>query len=267
MAPHHPPASGPTPGIADAWHICRPTLIQAGFFGFAANLLVLAAPLYAEPIGNRLLDGQDAVGSPKLALIALGLFAVYALCGVARGHLLRRVDRQLGGDAAERPIVDGSLFDLFWIPLYLLALGWLHPGLCGMALAGAAALVALAAANELSMDWPPQSPASDRPDTAFPAVSSLEDNLLRVGLRFCAAIYQALVAGVGVLLVMRGDLSPGLAAGGILIGLKMLAMVQHMVGRWCELLDLRLIRRPDGAGPDGGGFPSSSQPTAGSAAR
>jgi len=188
----------------------RRALASAGVFGALANILVLCAPLYVGAMYDGLIRGRDGGGSFLLALAALGLFALYTALDAARARALARSGSAPRGGGPDR----GWRLDAAWIPVHLLVLAWLHPYLGALALAGVAALAALAAAGELA-----EQPLRGGQSTAFQA-----------GLRFCGVVYQALAIGAGAALVMHDSLEPGAFLGGALIVLTVLPAAARAAG-------------------------------------
>ncbi|CAO3430004.1 hypothetical protein [Azospirillum doebereinerae] len=188
----------------------RRALASAGVFGALANILVLGAPLYVGVLHDRLLQDRGDGGPFLLALAALGLFALHTALDAARSRALAHggcARRDTGPDTAWR-------LDAVWIPVHLLVLAWVHPYLGAMALAGVAALAALAAAGEFS-----EQPLRGGQSTAFQA-----------GLRFCGVVYQALAIGAGAALVLHDELAPGAFLGGVLIVLTVLPAAARAAG-------------------------------------
>lgn len=149
----------------------RPALLQVAVFSAAVNLLMLTGPAYMLQIYDRLLPS----GSVELLLQFFGVVVgLYAFLGVndfiRRRRLSRaaeRLDALLGELAfrqrpgASDPLRDLatlrgflsgpavlSLFDLPWIPVFLVTVALIHPALGWLALAGAVVAVGLAWANE-----------------------------------------------------------------------------------------------------------------------
>jgi len=195
-----------TPDIAAARRVQRSSLIKAGAYAALANGLLLGAPLYTVPMLERLRGNGDGRQFLILAAAALGLFTLYTLLDGARAR-------------ASTPDVMGPglawRLDALWIPVHVLVLTLLHPTLGAMALAGVAALGTLIALGALAGPAPwdsgPQSFARWTDDPYGPS------DAFHIGLRFCGVVYQALIVGVGVGLVLQDALSPGLFAGAALI--------------------------------------------------
>ncbi|XKH36495.1 hypothetical protein ACIU1J_19080 [Azospirillum doebereinerae] len=188
----------------------RRALASAGVFGALANLLVLCAPLYVGVLYDSLLQDRGNGGALLLALAALGLFGIHTALDAARSQALARSGSARRGAGPDR----AWLLDAVWIPVHLLVLAWVHPYLGAMALAGVAALAALAAAGELS-----EQPLRGGHSTAF-----------RAGLRFCGVVYQALALGVGAALVLHDALAPGLFLGGVVVVLTVLPAAARAAG-------------------------------------
>jgi ATP-binding cassette subfamily C protein len=188
--PGHAPQGGaaaprpqaPSP-LRDALDRHRWVLTAIGLFSLVINLLMLAGPLFMMQVYDRVLTSRSVPTLLALFAITAALFAVMGLLEVIRSRVLVRLSLMLDRDLAKpmfeaevaatlsrpgkgvavspvreletvRQFVAGpsatALFDLPWVPVYLLVIFLLHPvlGLC--AVAGAALLMLLAVANELS---------------------------------------------------------------------------------------------------------------------
>jgi ATP-binding cassette subfamily C exporter for protease/lipase/ATP-binding cassette subfamily C protein EexD len=154
---------------------------MAGVFSSCINLLYLSSPLYLMQVYNRVLVNENLTTLLMLTVIlALALLTMAALDAMRAQILIRcgvRLDEKLSGRVFEalilrsaqqgfsrgaerlrelddfRTFVTGPgvhfIFDLPWIPIYLLLLFFIHPVLGTVALIGALLLLGLAALNEL----------------------------------------------------------------------------------------------------------------------
>lgn len=250
MAPHHPTEP------ATLWRAFRKPLTTAALSGVAANLLALASPFGAVLAYDRLMANDEATTAFLVALIALALFAAHSLLTFVRARLLARVGQQVGaaltdrfGDATAMDRLSprgresgalhnryrdlasvrgflagpmtGPLLDLPWLPVYALVLTVVHPGLGAMALVGLSALLALGAAEDISnedADPAPAQPNASLPDASLWGTAGDFRDLAAVGLHFCCVVYQALLLGLALVLIQRGELSPGTLPGVFIIG-------------------------------------------------
>ncbi len=251
-------------------HTARQPLVAAALAGTLANLLTLAAPFATTLAYAALVGSEDAVVPLLIAVMALALYAAHTLLGVARARWLARAGRALGTAMTDRfseteriearaaratdsvgltqryrdltalrrflggPLT-GPLLDAPWLPLYTLGLGLVHPGLGAMALVGLSALLALGAADDLHRDEAEaESSPADGADSLWGTTGDTTD-LMAVGLHFCCVVYQVLLLGVTVVLIQRGELSPGVAPGVFILAWAALRTAQRLVAARMEL--------------------------------
>ncbi|MDP2793588.1 MAG: type I secretion system permease/ATPase [Sulfurisoma sp.] len=160
-----------------------------------------------------------------------------------------------------------AFFDAPWAPIYLAVIFFLHPVLGWFSLAGACVLVALtwtteaatrkplAAANNAAIKsnaYATNNLANAEVIEAMGMLPALADRWLkrhnthlalqaiasdRAGLigavtKFVRLTMQSLILGVGALLVIKGDLTPGgMIAASILMG-RALSPVEQLIGNW-----------------------------------
>jgi ABC-type protease/lipase transport system fused ATPase/permease subunit len=158
-----------------AWRRCRPALIAAALFSGILNLLTLALPLHSMQVMDRVLASRSQDTLIFLTLAALATILLASVLEAVRGRLLARaaewLEATLAGPACRRLIegaLDGgmeaadplrdlallraalsepamlALFDLPWIPVFLVAITLLHPLMGVLAAATSVLLVALA---------------------------------------------------------------------------------------------------------------------------
>lgn len=154
----------------------RGTLAGVALFSAVINLLMLTAPVFMMQVYDRVLTSRSMPTLVALLVMAGAMLALMALLDGLRGVILGRIgialdkalrervfntvveqalSRNTQGDGQQlvrdldcvRGFIGGAgfvaLFDLPWIPFYLLVCFAFHPLLGGAALAGAAVLVAL----------------------------------------------------------------------------------------------------------------------------
>jgi ABC-type protease/lipase transport system fused ATPase/permease subunit len=283
MAPHHPTEP------ATVWQAFRKPLTTAALFGVAANLVALASPLGGILAYDRLTASDGSATAFLIALIALALFAAHTLLTFTRARLLARVGRRVGAALTDRfgdcdlierlPARDpatgalqnryrdlasvrgflagpttGPMLDLPWLPIYALSLAVAHPGLGAMALVGLSALLALGAAEAISSEDGDDAAPAALPDSSLWSMADDFSGLAAVGLEFCRVVYQALLLGVALVLVQRGELSPGILPGVFIIGgvtmrtaQQTLALRAESVAAWAAYRRLtgRVLNRTD----------------------
>jgi ATP-binding cassette, subfamily C, bacterial exporter for protease/lipase len=167
-----------------------------------------------------------------------------------------------------------AFFDAPWAPIYLLVITLLHPWLGLFSLVGSLILVALtwltekitqkplAEANTASMqanifatnnlknaeviDAMGMLPAvqsrwyaKHRVSVALQQIASDRAGAISAATRFFRLAQQSLILGLGALLVIKGELSPGgMIAASILMG-RVLAPVEQLIGVWKNLVSVR----------------------------
>jgi PrtD family type I secretion system ABC transporter len=154
---------------------CRPALIAAAGFSGILNLLTLSLPLHSMQVMDRVLSSRSSDTLIFLTLAALGAVLLASVLEAVRGRLLARtaewLEASLSGPACSRMIesaLDGraeaadplrdlnmlrsalagpamlALFDVPWIPVFLIAITLLHPLMGALALGTSVLLLALA---------------------------------------------------------------------------------------------------------------------------
>lgn len=146
-----------------------------------ANLLMLTGPLYMMQIYDRVLTSGSAQTLIALTVLVVGLYSAFSLLDAIRARMLVRLAGIYEARMAEkvfrtttllplkaaaettrsdpisdldqiRQFISGpgpiAIFDLPWMPIYLLAIYALHPLLAGFTAAGAIVLFVLMLANE-----------------------------------------------------------------------------------------------------------------------
>lgn len=178
--PTHSTPSRPGPDVAGTILAgSRHALIGVGVFSGVTNLLMLTGPLFMLQVYDRVLVSRSLPTLWVLGLIATALYIAFAMIDYARSRVLARIGDRLEAkfserafrreiaDAFEGQATDGrptadlatirrflggpaplALFDLPWVPLYLVVLGLLHWSLGLMGLLGVAVVVSLAILND-----------------------------------------------------------------------------------------------------------------------
>ena len=176
-----------------AFAASRGALIGVGLFSAMSNVLMLTGSIFMLQVYDRVLPSGSKATLVALALVAGMMFGVQALLDVIRGRLLVRIatalDERLherifrthialpltktdhGGAQplrdleAIRSFLSGfgpiALFDLPWLPVFLLAIFALHPLLGIVALLGAVLLVALTVLTEFLTRAPLKAATAD----------------------------------------------------------------------------------------------------------
>jgi ATP-binding cassette subfamily C protein len=268
-------------------------------FALATNLLLLTLPLYMLQIYDRVLPAQSGETLAFLTLIAVAAIVVLAVLEAARSILAQRAAAAFdvamsepairatlrlgpaaGGAQALRDVTAlrnliasrllFNLFDLPFAPVFIGLLYLIHPALFWWTLAGAAILVAIAAANEVAThnanrrngeqailagrradeltraadsvlamgmasdtiaDW-----GNIRREELVAAENAGRINSLFSGLsRFVRLGLQIAVLGYGARLVLAGEMTAGMIFASSLISGRGLQPVDQAIGSWRQL--------------------------------
>ena len=295
-----------TDETATSLKACRRHFATAAAFSFALNVLHLAAPLYMMQVYDRVISSGSETTLAMLTIVTLGAFAALAGIDRARTSVLAaaslRLDRLLAGRVFSammsnavktgdkhnqalrdldtcRSFVSGhgmtAMFDLPWLPLYILVIGFgLHPALGLFAFLCAAVLVAMAVLSEVRVralssqshtrnqaayTW---AEASLRNAHAVQAMSMMPGLLRRWSrerssavmtqqqlsertsamtalVRFLRMSMQSLVLGLGAWLVIERAATPGsIFAASLLLG-RALQPIEQIIGQWQTMLSAR----------------------------
>ena len=169
---------------------CRATFFTVGLFSGVINVLMLTGALFMLEIYDRVLPSRSFPTLIGLAILVLILFAVQGLLDIIRSRILVRVgasvDETLRGRVLHAilriPLLTGNhsnhsqpvrdldtvrsflsgngpiaLFDLPWIPVYLVVIFAFHVVLGITALGGAVVLICLTLATEVLSRSPARS--------------------------------------------------------------------------------------------------------------
>ncbi|MGR3660859.1 MAG: type I secretion system permease/ATPase [Paracoccaceae bacterium] len=161
-----PPPQGGTVFTAQ-----KSLFLIVGIFGFFANLLMLTAPIFALQVYDRVLSSRSVETLTALMLLAAFLFTVMGFLDYARKRIAARIGERVAsalapaafhaalsstGATADKRLhlhdLDNirrffassaftALYDLAWVPVFLLAIALFHPWLGVIALLGAAVLI------------------------------------------------------------------------------------------------------------------------------
>jgi ATP-binding cassette, subfamily C, bacterial exporter for protease/lipase len=152
-------AVSPSRGLAGIVCAYRREVLLLAIFSMVVNVLLLIPPLYLLQVFDQVLVHRSEMTLLAAALVALGLFAVLALCDWARArvlaHAAMRLEGELGAHSFQaslraqlaaagataaraasdlrqvRQFLNGpallAVFDLPWTPVYVAASFMLHP--------------------------------------------------------------------------------------------------------------------------------------------
>src|SRR5580693_3557586 len=173
--------------LAAALNACRQAFIAIAVFSGVSNLLMLSGALFMLEVYDRVLPSRSVPTLIGLMILVTGLYAAQGAIETIRSRILVRVGNSLDeamsmrvydaivrlplkmgarGDGAQpirdldtvRGFLSGvgpvALFDLPWMPVYLIICFVFHPYIGLTALAGAVVLVTLTVATELTTRQP-----------------------------------------------------------------------------------------------------------------
>ncbi len=277
----------------------RPTLITVGLFSAIINILMLTGPIYMLQIYDRVLSSGSVPTLQGLFMVVVILYAFLGLYQFLRARLLSRASYRLDSDLGDpamafwmqesldnqtqkehNPIRDLSMvrsfmsspaiqgiFDLPWIPLFLIVVFAIHPWLGYLTIAGAGVVIVAALLN--------QAVTRDSTDTAA-QIDGLEreflesshrnaDAIMTLGMRGAivarwrqiheAALAKAQEGGewtemfssfsrsfrlllqsalltVGAYLALQQQITPGMIIAASIIAGRALAPVDQVLGQW-----------------------------------
>lgn len=270
-----------------------------GLFSVFTNLLMLTGPIYMLQVYDRVLASGSIATLVALTALVAFLYAIMALLDHARARVMARIgarfqaglDRRVfeaalqqaarqPGDNASNGLRDleavqrlisspvaMAVFDMPWVPVFLVGIALFHPWLGYLALGGGGVLVLLTLANQLATRQPlvqthqaqmqvdrfgnqiqteaEMVQALGMRDAAFARWEQARDAVLVRVLRvtdlsgsFGAAsralrlFLQSAMLGLGAFLVIRGEMTPGaMIAASILLG-RALAPIEQAIGGW-----------------------------------
>jgi PrtD family type I secretion system ABC transporter len=284
----------------------RPYFIAVGVFSSTINLLYLSSPLYLMQVYNRVLRSESIPTLALLTLILIVALLVMAILDAMRAQMLTRcgilLDEKLASRVFSalvqkscrsgyslgalplreldefRAFVTGPgihfLFDVPWIPLYLILLYFIHPILGVVATVGAVLLLGLAFLNEAVTRKPmDDAQAAARRSFVFTenimqhadviramgmqsaverhwqgsragmlvrqAFASDRNALISAGIRFTRLLLQSLILGTGAWLAIDHAISPAtIFAASIIMG-RAIIPVEQAVSAWKQAATAR----------------------------
>ncbi|WP_299507929.1 ATP-binding cassette domain-containing protein [uncultured Roseobacter sp.] len=280
----------------------RQLLICVGFFSVFSNLLVLTGPLFMLLVYDQVLTSQSAPTLLALTLIMAFLFLMMGMMDHVRGRLLHRVSQRvlarnqspmlragvlqrvqgrIGPQANPARMLEQiaqvmaspgflALFDLPFVPLFIVALALFHPYLALLAIAGALICLGLSLLGQpvtrsaREMLETKQLEGTDLLDCIWtraddvrgmgliaPLVGCWQDRRtammhpeaivadrqggITVALKTFRIFLQSAILALGAVFVLTGDISAGaMIAGSILMG-RALAPIDMLTSHWVAM--------------------------------
>lgn len=281
---------------SDALRSLRRRFLQAAAFSAAISLLMLTGPLYMLQIYDRVLASGSVPTLVGLFIIVLVLYGFMGVYEFMRSRLLTRAAYrfdELTGELSFRALLEGDgnpasgsamrdleivraflsgpairgLFDLPWIPVFLIAVFIIHPWLGYLTLAGAGVVVAVALINE----WSSRTPTAramqfDGVERAFVGQAlrnaetiralgmratiarrwreahgaSLEQSqiggdrsdLFAAGSRVFRLLLQSMLLTGGAYFALQQEISAGMIVGVSILAGRALAPIDQVIGQW-----------------------------------
>jgi PrtD family type I secretion system ABC transporter len=292
-----PPASSE---LAAALIACRQAFIAIGVFSGMSNILMLSGALFMLEIYDRVLPSRSIPTLVALLILIAGLYAAQGAIDMIRSRILVRVGNSLDETLSRRvydtivrlPLKSGikgdgsqpirdldtvrgflsgvgpvALFDLPWMPVYLIICFVFHTYLGLTALMGAVVLVTLTVITEFTTRRPTRTAtqfaaarnalmdASRRNAEAITAMGMVGriahrwDDLNRKyvassqrasdvagGLgamsKVLRLMLQSAILAVGAWLVINQQSTPGIIIAGSILGGRALAPVDSAIANW-----------------------------------
>jgi ATP-binding cassette subfamily C protein len=293
-----PPARSQTAAVLAS---CRGAFIGIGLVSGIINILMLTSSIFMMQVYDRVLGSQSVPTLVALSLIAVAAYLFQGWLDILRGRVLaltgERVDVEIGPKVhaavvdlplrapganqealqpfrqleALRSFLAGAgpvaLFDMPWMPIYLLVCFLFHPWLGWLTLGGAVVLVLLTLLTEIKSKGPAraameaQSARNAAADAAqrgaevvramgmFPALAARWDkahesyllaqrraNHVAGGLSATAKMFrfilQSALLGMGGYLAIRGQISSGTIIAGSILGSRALAPIDQAIASW-----------------------------------
>lgn len=278
----------------------RRSFLTVGAVSLLVNLLMLTGPLYMLQVYDRVLSSRSEQTLVALTILVVGLYALMAVFDAIRSAMMVRVasvfesqlsrsvfranallavlgrDEELSPDPVRdidqcRSFLGGggplAMFDLPWVPIYLLLVFLIHPMLGVLATMGAIVLIVLMVINDhisgrhvsqsagalsarstfaqsvrnnpaatlgmgmlanLSQLWDRRTEALLSSNTKA-ADRSGNFKALSKGVRL---LLQSAVLGMGAYLALGDQISPGMMIAASIVTARALAPVEQTIGSW-----------------------------------
>lgn len=279
-------------------------LAFAFVFSLVSNLLYLALPIYTSEIYGRVMSSGSV---PTLQVITFGVLATFIISGVidhyrakvlinfgvvldqrVSGHVFTALfEGVLRGNPALRSqaLRDldqfrqmltgptfGVIFDLPWMPVFMIILFLIDPIIGGVTLAGAVVLFLLTLTQD-RMTRPPLKEANEAALKSYAftdaalrngeavramgmiaplgarwssfrqitmersAAASERASSLSNTSKFARQAIQVLIIGIGAYLVVKGKIGSGLLFANMILSARALQPIERLVGSWDGLIN------------------------------
>ncbi len=286
--------------VSDALDGVKSAMVSVGSFSAIVNILMLSGSLYMLQVYDRVLTGRSVATLIGLTLLLLVTLTFQGFIDALRGKLMTRiaarVDERLSSqvfqaslkmpllgarpELAAQPMRDldqirsflaspgpFAVFDLPWMPFFIICTFLLHPTIGLLVLGGAAVIVGLTIIGEIKgknlglmqvqsgVKRLTFAEASRRNTEALSAMGmastfaqrfrTMNDEHMRDTVRSVEAIsaigaiaktfrmfLQSAVLGLGAYLAMRGEMSAGAMIAASIIASRALAPVEIAVAHW-----------------------------------
>ena len=281
----------------------RTSILYAAVFSLGCNLLYLALPLYTTQVYSRVLISGSVPTLLVLTLITLFAFSISSLLDFFQSRVLagfgamldQRVsghvftalfdgfvnrEPQAGAQALRdldifRQTIAGPLmlvvFDLPWVPIYMIILLMIDPAIGFVCLTGGLVLLGLAFLQDrLARPLLIESSKEAQKSYAFTEAGLRNAEVVRgmgmlgplgeqwskfrlnslqmafkaskIGdglgdsIKFFRNVVQIMVIGVGALLILQNEISAGLLFANMILSARALAPIDRIVGSWPSLV-------------------------------
>jgi len=290
----------------DSVRACKQALKSVMLFSMFVNLLMLTGPFFMLQVYDRVLSSRSIPTLVALCILVVVLYAFMAILDILRGRIVARagvrlddtiaprvVDAMMIHSASKTPNVGSlpardldtirqfisgpallALFDMPWVPIYLLVVFLFHPVLGFLALGGAIILFILMLANE-RLTRGPMSQLGAQASASHATTEELYQNaeLIRAlgmsermrnrwmaehdktlvdGLtvsdrngaisgvtKATRLVLQSSILAVGAYLVIGQQIQPGVMIAASIIFARAVAPVEQTISQWRNVLSAR----------------------------
>lgn len=283
----------------------RKRFLLVALFSAAVNILMLTGPVFMLQVYDRVLSSGSIATLQGLFIIVVVLFIFLGFYDFLRQRMLSRaalrLDQDVGPSAFRlwvqaggerlriggRPLNDLAvvrgftsspailgLFDLPWVPVYLVIVWLVHPWLGMLTLAGALVVLALALANQALTRKPvAQAMSMDTAESAFVEqahrnahtilslgmarnilnrwtdmhssglatgqVGSDRGEMFSTSSKAFRLLLQSALLGLGGYLALQQEISAGMIVAASIIAGRALAPIDQVIGQWRSVIRAR----------------------------